>query len=99
MSQTTRTGRSVLPKEQELHHDYTTGDQYSDGEIEQPAQKTTWIQDIQSGILQVRRCISNLNPRKYSAQVFKKIPWRNCIGTGIGFEIVMSGGFGVEYAD
>jgi hypothetical protein len=46
-----------------LHHDYTTRDRYSDGEIEQSTQKTTWIQDTQSGILQVRRCTSNLNPR------------------------------------
>ena len=27
-----------------------------------PTQKTTWIPDTQSGILQVRHCTSNLNP-------------------------------------
>ncbi|MGA9665160.1 MAG: hypothetical protein WBQ69_01760, partial [Gallionella sp.] len=42
---------------------YTTGDRYSNGEIEQPTQKETWIPDTQSGILQVRRCTSNLNSR------------------------------------
>jgi hypothetical protein len=56
---------SVLPEEQGIHPHYATGDRYGDGAIEQPTQKTTWIPDTQSGILQtIRRCISNLNPRK-----------------------------------
>ena len=35
-----------LPKKPGLHNDYATGDQYGDGEIEQPTQKETWIPEI-----------------------------------------------------
>jgi hypothetical protein len=36
---------AVLPKKTGLHNDYVTGDQYGDEEIEQLAQKETWIPD------------------------------------------------------
>jgi hypothetical protein len=53
---------SALPEEQGLHHDLTTEDQHSDGTTKQPPLKTTWIPE--SGILQIIRCTSNLNPRQ-----------------------------------
>lgn len=37
------TDSAVLPQKPGLHHDYTTGDGYSNGKIEQSTQKTTWI--------------------------------------------------------
>jgi|GEM_PF-2929337 len=36
---------AVLPKNPEIYNDYATGDQYGDGEIEQPTEKVTWISD------------------------------------------------------
>ena len=39
------------------------GDQDGDGGIEKPTQKEAWMPDAQSGILQVRCCISYLNLR------------------------------------
>jgi hypothetical protein len=36
---------TVLRKNSGLHDGYATGDQYGDGEIEQPTQKETWIPD------------------------------------------------------
>lgn len=54
---------AVFPQEPGLHHNHREGNKNSDGKIEQSSQKTTWIQGTQSGILQVRRCTSNLNPR------------------------------------
>jgi hypothetical protein len=60
---------AILPKEPGLRHHYTAGDRYDDEAIEQPTQKTAWMQNTQSGILQVsRRCTSNLNPQEKTSQ-------------------------------
>ena len=53
----------ALPEEPGLHRDYTTGDRHGHEAIKLSIWKTTWIQDAQSGILQVRRCTSYLKPR------------------------------------
>ena len=58
-----QTDPAVFPQKPGLLHHHTTGDRHRHEAIEQQTQKTTWIFDSQSGILQVRRCISNLNPQ------------------------------------
>jgi len=58
-----QTDPAVLqPKPGFLHH-HKTGDRHRHEAFEEQVQKTTWIFDPQSGILQIRRCISNLNPK------------------------------------
>ncbi|CAE6730206.1 conserved hypothetical protein [Candidatus Nitrotoga fabula] len=52
------TGSVVLPQKLGLCYDFIAGDGCSNGKIEQPIQKTTWIPNNQSGILQFRRCPS-----------------------------------------
>jgi len=56
-----QTDPAVLHPKPGLLHYHTTGDRHRHEAIEEQGQKTTWIFDSQSAILQVRCCTSNLN--------------------------------------